>query len=265
MTPRPKAPYTVAVIDVGDCHSVGCPQVTGRYASRRLGGQPLPLRIARRLGESTRIGHVAITGAHLPASLLVSGAPHVDVLDLPYGHVCERMAAVADKFDADWIVYVPGNHPFVDPALIDCLVNRAYQSPDVVDYVGYSNANGQWEHVRHLGVAGEVIHADALRRLRRNIDRVDARDTDLSLADWLDRVPGNYERRFVRIPDALDRPDLRFAIVDELDFERAEMFSDSVGDESTEWQSLAQLVRDNESLRGAMAERNQFAQTLNSL
>ena len=264
MNKRPNQRFTVAVIDVGDCRTAAGRHTAGRYADRRLGGQTLPVRMARRLSESTRIDRVVITGAQLPTSLLTAIAAGVDVLELPYGHVCERLAAAADRYNADWVVYVPGNRPFVDPALVDCLINRAYQAPEAVDYVGYSSADGNWDQVRHLGVAGEVCHADALRRLRRNVDRVPSSNDERCLADWLSRVPGHYEMRFVPIPGALDHCDLRFAIEDEHDWERAEMFSDSVRDDSTEWQTLAELVRHNETLRGAMAQRNQFAQSSNS-
>lgn len=264
MTERQNKQVSVAVIDVGDCHTAAGQQISARYANRRLGGQTVPHRIARRLSEATRLDHVAITGSNLPTNLLRAGFAGIDILDLPYGHVCERLAAAADRYSADWVAYVPANRPFVDPALIDCLLNRAYQSSGGLDYVGYCGVDGCWDHVRHLGVAGEVCHADALRRLRRNIDRIAASSEELSMADWMNKAPGQYEMSFVAIPDALDHRDLRFAIEDESDWECAEMFSDYVGNESTEWQTLAELVRDNQTLRGAMAARNRFAQSANS-
>lgn len=251
-----RQPRTIAVIDVGHCRGAQAKQVAARYASRRLGGQTLAHRIARRVSESTRLHQVAITGADLPAPLLTSGFCGADVLDLPHGHVCERLAAAADTFDADWVVYVPGNRPFVDPSLIDCLLNRALQSEADLDYVGYCDNAGGWERVRQLGVAGEVCHADALRRLRRNVDRLACDPNELSLAAMLKNAPGNYQMQFVGIPDALDRDDLRFAIEDDRDWECAELFSDHVGNDHTEWQHLAQLVRDNLHLRVDMAHRN---------
>jgi spore coat polysaccharide biosynthesis protein SpsF (cytidylyltransferase family) len=254
----------IAVIDVGNCHTPVGQANCGRYATRRLGGQALPYRMARRLSEATRLKHVVISGAHLPTGILTSGLAGVDVLDLPHGHVCERLAAAADRFQADWVVYVPANRPFVDPALIDCLLNRAYQSTDDLDYVGYCSGDGSWDHVRHLGVTGEVCHADALRRLRRNIDRLPGLGPEQSLADWLRNAPGTYEMQLVHIPAPLDRRDLRFAIEDESDWECAEMFSDHMSDEITEWQMLTGLVRDNMHLRDAMAARNRFAQSTNS-
>lgn len=271
MNSGPAHATAIAVIDFGDCQSTPALPPCGRFATRRLGGQALVQRIARRLSEATRVSRVLITGANLPTAILTSGLANVEVLDLPHTHACERLAAAADRSGADWVVYVPGNQPFVDPALIDCLINRAFQStanresdtPEP-DYVGYCGENGNWQHVRHLGVAGEACHADALRRLRRNVDRLPAESSDQSLADWLQDAPGNYQLQWVPMPAALDQKDLRFAIEDESDWECAEMFSDYVGDESTEWQLLTGLVRDNVVLRDSMAERNRFAKSTNS-
>lgn len=251
---------SVAVIDLGDCDTPEGVQIIGRYATRRLGGHPLALRIARRLSDATRVDAVVITGSNLPPHLFTSGLAGVEILDMPHTHVCERLAAAADRYDADWVVYVPGNRPFVDPALIDCLLNRAYQSDSSPDYVGYCGTDGCWERVRHLGVAGEVCHADALRRLRRNIDRLPISTGDLSLADWIDSAPGAYAMQFVPMPNELDQQDFRFAIEDEFDWECAEMFSDFLSDDRTEWQILAELVRDNQVLRGSMAQRNRVGQ-----
>ena len=253
----PRKPVTVAVLDIGDCSSPLMQQLAGRFATRRLGGHSLAYRIARRLSEATRIDQVIVTGNNLPTSLVAGiGFP---VMDLPFEHVCERLAAAADTANADWVVYVPGNRPFIDPALIDCLVSRALSATSEHDYFGFNCKDGNWDRIRQLGVAGEVCHADALRRLRRNIDRLYCSQEELSLAGWLTSAPGVYQLKFVSIPPALDRHDLRFAIEDESDWELAELLSDHVGDE-LEWQMLTNLIHDNHNLREFMAERNSVSQ-----
>jgi len=251
---------TIAVIDLGDASSPSAEASSRRFAARRLGSHSLVHRIARRLSDATQIDHLIISGRRLPAHLLTSGLPGVEILDLPQAHVCERLATAADRHHADWVVYVPGNHPFVDPALIDSLVNRAHQSLESPDYVGYCGMGGCWDRVRHLGVAGELCHSDALRRLRRHVDRLPTDDRPMAMADWLDNAPGKYEMVLIPLPSLLDQQDFRFAIEDEGDWECAEMFSDYLGDERTEWQVLADLVRDNSMLRGAMADRNRMGQ-----
>lgn len=250
----PRKPSTVAVLDIGDCHRFESQHLAGRFAARRLGGQSLAHRIARRLSDSTRLDQVLVTGRNLPTSLIAGVG--VRVMDLPFEHVCERLAAAADAVNADWVVYVPGNRPFVDPALVDCLLTRAHALDNEFDYVGFSGTDGCWERIQRLGVTGEVCHADALRRLRRNIDRLPQSREELSLAGWLTSVPGVYQLKFVSIPEALDRNDLRFSIEDESDWELAEMLSDHVGDDLTEWQMLTNLLHDDHLLRSVMAEKN---------
>ncbi len=249
-------PRSIAVIDVGDCRSEDAQRVASRFAARQLGGQPVPLRIARRLSEAARINQVVITGSRMPAGLLTAGLAGIEVLELPYSHVCERLAAAADACSADWVAYVPGNRPFVDPTLIDCLLTRAHQAAVELDYVGYCGSGDGWQQVRRLGLAGEVCHADALRRLRRNVDRLSCDPDELSLAGWLQSAPGTYHLKFVAVPEGLDCEDWRFAIEDENDWEYAQLFSDHMRDDRTEWQLLTELVRDNQDVRGAMAYRN---------
>lgn len=248
-----RKPSTVAVLDIGDCHKPQMEHLAGRFAHRQLGGHSLANRIARRLSEATRIDKVLVTGSNLP-SRLVAGIGY-PVLDLPFEHVCERLAAAADSANADWVVYVPGNRPFIDPSLVDCLVSKALTASNDYDYVGFSGKDGNWERIRQLGVAGEVCHADALRRLRRNVDRLHFASDELSLAGWLTSAPGNYQLKFVSIPAELDRNDLRFSIEDESDWELIELLSDHIG-EDLEWQKLTNLIHDNHSVREIMAQKN---------
>ena len=251
-------PTSVAVLDIGDCRTDSARRLAGKFAARRLGGQAIVDRIARRLSDSTRLDRVVVTGTNLPSNI-VAGIG-VDVLDLPHEHVCERLAAAGDFVNAEWVVYVPGNRPFIDPVLIDCLLTRAQLLGEECDYVGFCGNDGNWERVCHLGVAGEVCHTDALRRLRRNVDRLSKSPEELSLAGWLTKAPGTFNLKFVSIPEALDCHDLRFSLESESDWELAELLSDHLGYELTEWQVLTNLVRDNQSLREVMAEPNTFSQ-----
>ena len=107
----------------------------------------------------------------------------------------------------------------------------------------------------HLGLAGEVCHADTLRRLRRNADRLSADDGGC-IASWLDNAPGAYHLKFIPVPRQLDRDDLRFSIVDESDWDDAELLCETVGGADFQWQELTQLVIANHHLREAMATRN---------
>ena len=63
---------------------------------------------------------------------------------------------------------------------------------------------------------------------------------------------GNY----IRGMTALDRDDLRFAVVDESDWDDAELLCETVHDGDSQWQELTKLVISNNDLRESMATRN---------
>jgi spore coat polysaccharide biosynthesis protein SpsF (cytidylyltransferase family) len=210
--------------------------------------------MARRLSDCALVDEVFIVGANVPSSLLTSGIAGVQSINLPKSHVCERLCAAADASGADWVVCVSANRPFVDATLIDQLLARATKSSEC-DYVGYASDDGDWRRMVRLGLAGEACHVDTLRRLRRNADRLPSEDGGC-IASWLEKSPGAYHLKFIPVPTALDRNDLRFAVEDESDWDDAELLCETVSDEDSQWQELTKLVISNDDLRESMATRN---------
>lgn len=245
----------VAVIDVGDCTNEDQSNSVARYAQRSLRGQSVLSRVARRISEAAMVGNVAITGGNIPARVLTAGISGTTVLNLPHSHVTERLALAADRTDSEWVVYLPANRPFVDPVLIDRLLCEAMQHNEC-DYVGYFSTGGGWRRMQHLGLAGEICHTDALRRLRRNVDRLAYCEGESSLAAFFQDAPGSYQMRFIPVPPELDRSDLRFAIESENDWHDIQLLSDTVPNDNTHWQPLATLVLANANLRESMQGRN---------
>jgi len=249
----PSRTHAIAVIDLGDFL---CPHepASARFAQRKLGGQPLIVRMARRLSECAQIDQVFITGSNIPSSFLTCGIAGIQLLNFPACHVCQRLGAAADASSAEWVVYVPANRPFVDATLVDQLVTRASRAPEC-DYVGYGSADGSWRRMDDLGLAGEVCHSDTLRRLRRNADRLPT-EAGGSIASWLENAPGAYHLKYIPVPAELDRCDLRFAVSNESDWDDAELLCETFHNEDSQWQELTHLVIGNLMLRESMAIRN---------
>lgn len=245
---------TIAVIDLGDFDRPESCSSAVLFAGRKLGGQSLIVRMARRLSECARVDEVVVVGSGVPSSLLSCGIAGLEAINLPSCHTCERLGAAVDRTQADWVVYVPANRPFVDAVLIDQLLARVGKSSEC-DYLGYASTDGDWRQTNSLGLAGEVCHADTLRRLRRNADRLPS-DECGSIASWLQNAPGAYHLKFVKLPVELDRSDLRFTIQDENDWDDAQLLCDTFPATDTEWQQLARLVLSNQPLRESMATRN---------
>lgn len=246
---------SVAVIDLGNCTGEAASRCTARFAQRNIKGQPLISRMARRISESQLVQNVVVSGIGLPSTILTSGMPGATILDQPHSHVIERLALAADRTGADWVVFLSGNRPFVDPVLIDRLLCEAKRHSDC-DYFGFFSAGGGWERMQHLGLAGEICHADALRRLRRNLDRLSYCGEDASLAAYFQDAPGIYQMRFIPVPAELDRADLRFAVETENDWDDIQMLCETVASDDTQWQPLATIVLGNPDLRASMQGRN---------
>lgn len=248
-----KSIRAVAVVELGDSRRTANSHPAAMFAQRNLKGQSLISRMVRRVSDSALVKDIVISGEQLPASILTAGIPGAHVLDLPHTHVIERLAAAADRTDADWVVFLPGNRPFVDPVLIDRLLSEAGRSTDC-DYVGFFSPRGGWQRMQHLGLAGEICHADALRRLRRNLDRIHTSNDNLNLSAWFQDAPGVYQMRFIAVPPELDRNDLRFAIENERDWDNAQLLCDSIDGDETQWQPLADIALANADLRASMQQ-----------
>lgn len=245
----------VAVIDLGDFTQPEVQATVSQFAQRRLGGQTLIMRMARRITECQSIDSVHVIGSNVPPSLLNGGIPGVQSMNVPSMRACERLAIAGDAADADWVVCLPANRPFVDAVLIDQLVTAALKAGEC-DYVGYGTETGDCSRVQHLGLAGEVCHIDTLRRLRRNADRMPADCERGVIANLLANTPGAYHLKFIPLPTALDRDDLRFAVEDETDWDDMELLCETVADNDSQWDQLTQLVVTHDDLRKSMALRN---------
>ncbi|MEL6895301.1 MAG: NTP transferase domain-containing protein [Planctomycetota bacterium] len=243
----------LAIIDMGDCRQQDARQLALRFAHRRLGGQPLISKMVRRVSEATCVDQVVVTGSCMPQNLATAGIPGADVHSCTHSGLIDRLAGAAERFGVEWLLYLPGNRPFVDPVLIDQLSAFVARN-DQCDYAGYGSETGGWQQVQQLGLAGEICHLDTLRRLRHNADRFHVED-GVSLAECIDMAPGRYDAKFTPLPDALDRDDLRFTIQSESDWDAAIMLDDSIsGDVDPE--PMMRFVTSNPTMLNSMQDRN---------
>jgi spore coat polysaccharide biosynthesis protein SpsF (cytidylyltransferase family) len=208
-----------------------------------------------RIHDAEQISRSAVVGSNAPSTLPPHEQRNLNFLATGDAGLAQRLLAAADKHEADWVVYVPVNCPFVDPVLIDLLVSKARRSADC-DYVGYYSPSGGSRRSNQLGLAAEVCHVDALRRLRRLAESDELFDPDASLIERLQAAPGEFHLQLVPLPEALDREDLRFVVADESDWQHADLLSEAVLDENTEWQPLATLVASHPQICRDMQNRN---------
>jgi spore coat polysaccharide biosynthesis protein SpsF (cytidylyltransferase family) len=244
----------VAVIDLGMCDQPG-ERLALRYVQRSLKGQSLLRRMVRQLQESQLVQNLCISGAAIPDSIGGAGIPGTELLNLPQSHLIDRLAAAAERSQAEWIVYVRGNRPFVDPVLVDRLLAEA-QRHDECDYVGFFSKAGGWRRMAHLGLAGEVCHVDSLRRLRRHIEPLMLLRDDGCLVTFFQDAEGVFQMRFIAVPTELDRSDLRFAVESEDDWDDIQSLGDALPADEMQWQKIAMRVLANATMREGMESRN---------
>lgn len=115
-------PHVVAVIQA----RMGSTRLPGKVL-RPIAGQPLLWHIIRRLRRSKLIDDIAIatTTNPLDEAIVEFGAAHrVTVVRGPENDVLARFAIAAERLDADVIVRVSSDAPFLDAGFIDHLVSH---------------------------------------------------------------------------------------------------------------------------------------------
>ncbi len=132
---------------------------------RKLGGKSLLELVVRRVTDCQRLdGVIVLLGdACQDANILNLVPPDVPVIVGSQRDALARFVAAVDKFEAKSIVRICADNPFIDPVLIDRLVNTAQAHPSC-DYISYCRADGRPAIMTQLGVFSEWCTAEALRR-----------------------------------------------------------------------------------------------------
>ena len=129
--------------------------------------------------------------------------PDVPTFVAPPGDALTRILAAAEAEQADALVRVRADNPYVDPLLVDRLVITAEAHPSC-DYISYSRADGRPAILSQLGVCAEWCSVAALRRAatvaRRSADRQD-------VTAYLYGHPELFSVRLIPLPRELDRDD----------------------------------------------------------
>jgi spore coat polysaccharide biosynthesis protein SpsF (cytidylyltransferase family) len=137
---------------------------------------------------------------------------------------------------ANWIVLVQNNCPFIDPILVDRLVAAAWATPNS-DMISFVSSSRPTASLRGLGLVAEVCRRRALRRLAARIDADDQRD----VSQLIHSMPELFHARCLPLPAALDREGLRWALETEDDWDKAHMLLDSQSD-TIDYSELANMA-----------------------
>jgi spore coat polysaccharide biosynthesis protein SpsF len=223
-------------------------------ATRRLAGRSLLEWVVRRVTDSMRLNGVIVAvcgpdeertvGRLVPRDVPVFYGQGKDALDC-FAHALEACPA-------EGVVRVQGDNFFVDPGLIDRLVNTAEAHPGC-DYVGYCSRDGRPAILSPVNVYAEWFRAGALRKANRQ-----ARDTldREHVTRYIYSHPEEFNIRLTPAPTEIDRDDVRLTVDIEEDWDHALAIYEALGPEHLDWQRIAALLDHQPALRSRMAALN---------
>ncbi len=239
---------TIGVIDVGHHDSRGVVDI----AIRRFGGNALLPWVARRVTDAQRLDQVVVVMRSGDWATFAEYVPaDVTIVLNDDTHLLRRMLAAADATDAQGLVRIQLEAPFVDPALIDRLVQAA--DAGNYDYVSYGGHVSTRAACLRAGLCAEWCRVAALRRAAAGPDRSAA---DPVLKEQMLDTQHLATWKYLPLPEALRQDELRLRLDRPEDWENAEEILEALGPDELDWQRIAGFVHDSPALQKRMARLN---------
>lgn len=215
-------------------------------ALRRLGKATLLEWVARRVNDSEQLDKVIVVVGEGRLTELARQCtpPSVTLFVSPETNATARLVSAAHRYNADSLVRVCVNNPFIDPVLIDRLVAAAKQEGGC-DYVALGDEEGNPLEGFH-GMHAEWFSTAALERAAKA-------GPDAS------RIPPQAKTLYIPAPPALAQEDVRLTIDVEEDWEHAQVIYDALDERSLDWQGITGLLNQQPAMRKRMAVLNRTA------
>ncbi len=228
-------------------------RVWGRLC-RKLGRHSLLQHVVRRVTDCQRLDRTVAVTFQGPEAAHVRDLVPPDV-PLYLGNAADWLALVVEAalhYQADAVVRVHAQNPFVEPVFIDRLVTDAVEHPEC-DYISYCLRDGRPAVLSPLGLFAEWCRVSALATADRQAQLPVDRDQP---THYLYSHPEIFQIRLLAVPPELDRDDLRLTIHHEEDWEHIQTIYDALGPDSLDWRQIARLLGQQPRLRERMAMLN---------
>lgn len=226
--------------------------------NRKLGGKSILEWVVRRATDCERLDKVVViaSGAMAQQDVLRLVPADVPLLNFPHLDPLAALVATLGQYQAQALVHIGADHPFVDPVLIDRLMITADSHPEC-DYIGYCRRDQQPAILNHLGLFAEWCSAAALARAHSAARRPGDRH---NVTAFVYGHPESFQVRLIPLPAELDREDLRLKIDGEEEWEHAQAIYEALGHEECDWRSITGLLHSQPALRHRMAHLNRAKQ-----
>jgi spore coat polysaccharide biosynthesis protein SpsF len=153
-------------------------------------------------------------------------------------HVLGCLAAALDEYRTESAVLVGAASPFVDPVLVDRLINAVETGPEC-DYACYSLCGGRLHVSSQVSVLAEWIRTQAVRTAARKAR--DAADRN-NPTRYIYSRPERFSVRMIEGPAGIDHQDLRLRFDMDENWEHAVAIFDALGPDELNWQRIAPLL-----------------------
>lgn len=194
-----------------------------------LAGRPLLAWVLARLKRAQRLDAVVLATTDLPRdAALVALAHEMGVAPFTGSEsdVLDRFSRAARQFEADTVVRVCADNPFIDGAVVDALV----------DFYAASDCDYACNHLDRLGsgfadgFGAEILPAALLHRLAAECSEPRHRE-HVTLALWDETTPWGRDCRKTcpPAPAALAFPELRFDVDEPAHLQRLQSLVDEAG------------------------------------
>lgn len=227
---------------------------TRAKAARRLRGKAILEWVVRRVTDAMRLSGVIVVTDNSQENAFIRGTVPADV-PVFTGRQSDnlgRVAAALEEYRAEAAVFVRADTPFIDPGLIDRLINTA-QLHDDCDIVSYCSHDGRPAILSPVGVYAEWCKVSTLWKANR-LARTEPERREVTR--YLLAHPEMFKIRLIPAPAQIDREDVRLAMDVPEDWEHALAIFDALGSEEFDWQRIATLLDNQPTLRRRMADLN---------
>ncbi len=234
----PRGRQTIALIDLAVSQTTDGETIARLDgALRRLDGLTLLEWCVRRLAESTLVDSVVITGPqHFRERISQTGLCDARWVPSAFATPTQRASEIAERFNAQWIVFASPICPFTDPILLDRLVSRGWSHPDA-EFVGFVTPNHPSFSLQSLGLVGEMCSSKALQKLSELNLQKEPCDVPVVIRRNIEQ----FTTKLIPLPEELSRCNMRFNLETVDDWDRAATLLEATGSDFC-WQRLAKAA-----------------------
>ena len=226
-----------------------------RHLSRRLAGKSVLECVVRQLTDCELLDQVIVLTDKADNGEWVHSLTPVDipVFSSEKETTVAALVETLGHHPAESCVFVGADWPFLDPTLVDQLVQAAMETEIPCDYAAYQFMNEFFSAGRPFGLFPEWYRTASLFIAAGQAE--DEVHRQLPGCFFLDHQ-ASFEVELLPAPAGLDRIDIRFTCDQEDDWENILAIHDALGTEDFDWRKLSNLLHHQPHIRQKMAHLN---------